>query len=96
MTTLAIDIGGTKFSMAVFDDEPACVGETRPTEREGGRDVDARQISPSAGVAAVDGFIARCGIGFGGPVDFALPARGLIDSRRRLAGLPLPGLIQHI
>jgi len=70
MHTLAIDIGGTKFSMAVFDGERLALHESRVTDREGGRDWMLDQI---AGIAA--GWRRQvafecCGIGFGGPVDF--------------------------
>jgi glucokinase len=72
MKTLAIDIGGTKFTLAAFVGDELLLRETRFTNRSGGpesmfseiqqivecwRDVQAFQ--PDA-----------CGIGFGGPVDF--------------------------
>ena len=39
MNTLAIDIGGTKFTIAVFDDAGAMIRrESRATDREGGKD----------------------------------------------------------
>jgi glucokinase len=68
---LAIDVGGTKFSMAAFAGERMVLRESRATNREGGRNWMLTQI---AGIARewraripFDG----CGIGFGGPVDFA-------------------------
>ena len=37
MNTLAIDIGGTKFTIAVFDDAGVMIRrESRATDREGG------------------------------------------------------------
>ena len=36
MKTLAIDIGGTKFSVAGFDDSAIVLRESRDTNREGG------------------------------------------------------------
>jgi len=67
---LAIDIGGTKFSMAMFDGSRMVRRESRATNAEGGREWMIGQI---AGVIA--GWrrefpIERCGIGFGGPVDY--------------------------
>lgn len=70
MKTLAVDIGGTKFSMAVFDEDRMVVRESRSTDREGGKDWMLAQIAEIArGWAASAGF-ERCGIGFGGPVLF--------------------------
>lgn len=66
MRTLALDIGGTKFSAALFEDDRMVERETRATDREGGRDWMLSQIS-----AVVAGWrFEGCGIGFGGPVDF--------------------------
>jgi glucokinase len=67
MKTLAIDIGGTKFSMAVFEGDRMIARESRATDREGGRDWMLQQIIAIAKQHQFD----RCGIGFGGPVDFA-------------------------
>lgn len=71
MNTLAIDIGGTKFSMAVFDHEARMVArESRSTDREGGRDWMLQHVRDIAlRWKAAPGY-ARCGIGFGGPVIF--------------------------
>ena len=41
---LAIDIGGTKFSMAVFDQSKMIRRESRSTDREGGK----RWVVPGA------------------------------------------------
>src|SRR5262245_29540380 len=70
MSVLAIDIGGTKFSIAVFEDERIIARESRATERAGGRDWMLDQIA--ALVRAWKGTyrLDVCGIGFGGPVDF--------------------------
>jgi glucokinase len=71
MITLAIDIGGTKFTMAIFDGDRMVERESRVTDREGGPQWMIAQIALIA-----DGWkkryrIDRCGIGFGGPVEFA-------------------------
>jgi len=68
MRILSIDIGGTKFSAALFEDGRMIRRESRATDREGGPEWMLRQIeSMVSGWGPFD----RCGIGFGGPVDFA-------------------------
>lgn len=71
MTTLAIDIGGTKFSMALFDGERMIQRESRATDREGGAAWMMVQILSLAREWRRAKPYARCGIGFGGPVIFA-------------------------
>lgn len=73
MSTLAIDIGGTKFSLALFEDGRMTRRESYATDREQGREWMLRRIAEVlaewknlAGWKDLD----RCGIGFGGPVDF--------------------------
>jgi len=72
MRVLALDIGGTKFSLAAFEGGRLILRETRPTDRAGG---------PAAMFAQIEEVFKawrdkrafqpeRCGIGFGGPVDF--------------------------
>lgn len=71
MTTLAIDIGGTKFSLAGFDGQAMVRRETRSTSREGGPEWMIEQFGQIVNGWREGGFRAvRCGIGFGGPVDF--------------------------
>ncbi len=72
MKILALDIGGTKFQLAAFDGSRMLLHEVCPTDRTQGphgmfRDIeriftawrDQHAFQPE-----------RCGIGFGGPVDF--------------------------
>ncbi len=66
MKTLAIDIGGTKFSLALFDGDAMVERASHPTDSEGGKDWMLAQIERIAGNWQFD----RCGIGFGGPVKF--------------------------
>ena len=68
--TLAIDVGGTKFSMAVFEGERMVRRESRRTDAEGGRDWMLEQIARIAGEWQREMRADRCGIGFGGPVIF--------------------------
>lgn len=71
MSYLAIDIGGTKFTMALFRDGRMAHRESRATDREGGREWMLEQIA-SIGAAWQDGDPFRAvGVGFGGPVNFA-------------------------
>jgi glucokinase len=70
MNTLAIDIGGTKLSMAVFEEDRMALRESRSTERQGGRDWMLGQILSIARDWRQRTEFASCGIGFGGPVDF--------------------------
>ena len=69
--TLAIDIGGTKFSLAGFEGDRLVLRDSEPTDRAGG---PAWMVGRFAAIIArwrEEGFRPdRCGIGFGGPVDF--------------------------
>ena len=71
MRTLAIDIGGTKFSVAAFEDEKMIRRESRSTDREGGRAWLVPQLDQLIAGWKREITFHRCGIGFGGPVDFA-------------------------
>jgi glucokinase len=70
MKILAIDVGGTKFSMAAFDGDRMVHRATRATDRSGGREWMIGQIEQIAGAWSADYGFERCGVGFGGPVDF--------------------------
>ncbi len=68
--TLAIDIGGTNSSVAIFDDEKLAAKATRPTDRLAGPVGMMDNIQEMVGKIAPLGKFDACGIGFGGPVDF--------------------------
>jgi glucokinase len=70
MKTLAIDIGGTKFSVAAFDDVRMIRRESRTTNRQGGREWLLEQLEPVLREWHGELRFDRCGIGFGGPVDW--------------------------
>jgi glucokinase len=70
MHTLAIDIGGTKFSMCVFDEDRIVRRHSAVTDREGGRDWMLRQIQETGQAWQRELPLSRCGVGFGGPVMF--------------------------
>lgn len=70
MSALAVDIGGTKFTLGLFESDRLVKREMRATNRGGGREWMLAQIG-----AIIDPWKQRCsidccGIGFGGPVDF--------------------------
>lgn len=70
MNTLAIDIGGTKFSAALFEGARMTRRESRATDREGGREWMLAQLESIIREWKSSAPMQRCGIGFGGPVDF--------------------------
>ncbi len=72
MNTLAIDIGGTKFSLALFAGDEMVLRESMQTDRSGGPAAMLGQIEAIIGNWRQQYQIDRCGIGFGGPVDFGL------------------------
>lgn len=94
MNTLAIDIGGTKYTLALFEDERMLVRESRATDRAGGREWMLAQIQNIIAEWRERYGIARCGIGFGGPV--------LFDQQRVVqsthvggwSGFDLPGYVE--
>jgi glucokinase len=71
MNTLAIDIGGTKFSMAVFENGRMINRLSEATDRQGGPAWMLGRILSVAQQWRSETTLDRCGIGFGGPVDFA-------------------------
>jgi glucokinase len=64
--TLAIDIGGTKFTLGLFEDDRLVCRESRATDAAGGKDWMLARIEEMV----ADWRFDRCGIGFGGPVKF--------------------------
>jgi glucokinase len=65
---LAIDIGGTQFTLALFEGGRMTRRESHTTDREHGREWMVGRLDS---ILADWKGIERCGIGFGGPVDFA-------------------------
>lgn len=70
MTTLAIDVGGTKFTVAVFADDKMVSRIQRPTDREAGGASTLAAIEEIVRGLRREFRFDRCGIGFGGPVRF--------------------------
>jgi len=71
MNTVAVDVGGTKFSVALFEGERMVERHSRATDREGGRDWMLAQIRSILSEWRRHWRLDRCGVGFGGPVNFA-------------------------
>jgi glucokinase len=91
VTTLSIDIGGTKFSLAVFEGD-------RIVERES-------HVTDESILARIAGIINewmpryrfdRCGIGFGGPVDFKSQCVVLSTHLPGWNGFDLPHHIERL
>jgi glucokinase len=68
---LAIDIGGTKFTLAAFDGERMVRRESRATDAAGGREWMLARIAEIVSAWKRELLFERCGIGFGGPVNLA-------------------------
>ncbi len=71
MNTLAVDIGGTKFTLAVFADGRMIRREQRATDQAGGGPWILGQIESMVADWRRGFHFDRCGIGFGGPVIFS-------------------------
>jgi len=70
MITLAVDVGGTKFSLALFDEDRMIERQSQRTDRAGGRAWMLDRIERVIRDWMRRYRIVRCGIGFGGPVNF--------------------------
>lgn len=70
MNILAVDIGGTKFSVALFSGDRMVERLSQKTDREGGRDWMMARLGEIADAWKRTHGFDRIGIGFGGPVDF--------------------------
>jgi glucokinase len=70
LRTLAVDIGGTKFTVALFEEGRMVRRESRPTDRVGAKDWMLEQVVAIAREWKHESGFERCGIGFGGPVNF--------------------------
>jgi glucokinase len=101
VNTLAIDIGGTKLAMALFEShpgsEPTIVRrEFRHTKRDGGREWMLGQIEDVIVKWRAVTSIDRCGIGFGGPVNFATQRVALSTHVGGWTDFPLGSHLGHI
>lgn len=73
MQTFALDIGGTKFTLAAFEGDRMLLRESCPTDRSGGPDWMLGEVERILNTWCREHHFRpdRCGIGFGGPVEFA-------------------------
>jgi glucokinase len=97
MNVLAIDIGGTKFSVGAFRGDQLVLRYSQATDREGGPERLLTEIERvTADWAEREGFRPdRCGIGFGGPVDFPSQTVTLSTHVEGWAGYPLIDRVQR-
>ena len=95
MRTLAIDIGGTKFSLAAFDGERMVRRESRATDRERGGAWIVEQVIGTARSWHDALSFERCGIGFGGPVNFAEQRIALSTHVAGWSGIDLSGQLRR-
>lgn len=69
-TTLALDIGGTNFSVGIFEGSTLLSRATHGTDRLAAPASMLDQMRIMVGELAPDRKIDACGIGFGGPIHF--------------------------
>ncbi|HYO82104.1 MAG TPA: ROK family protein [Bryobacteraceae bacterium] len=93
MTTLAIDIGGTKFTVAVFQDGEIIARESRATVRDGGREWMTAQLAEVVRPLRARISFDRCAVGFGGPLDFPSQRVTLSTHVGGWAGFDLAGFV---
>lgn len=96
MATLAIDIGGTKFTAAVFEGDRMVARESRATNRAGGRDWMLANIGDVVRGLREQHRFDRCGIGFGGPVDFERQRVALSTHVAGWSDFDLPGHLTNL
>jgi glucokinase len=96
MTTLAIDIGGTKFSVAAFEGNRMIRRETRSTDKAGGRDWMLEQLGILLPAWHRELRFTRCGVGFGGPVNFAAQRVALSTHVGGWRDFPLPAHLEAL
>lgn len=95
MRILVVDIGGTKFSMAAFENGRITSRFTLPTDRDGGPQWMVQQIARTGQEWQRDGRFERIGIGFGGPVLFDRQQIALSTHVGGWSGFPLPEVLER-
>lgn len=96
MNTLAIDVGGTKFSIALFDGDRMIERASEATDREGGRDWMLQRLAAIIQDWKSRYQFHRCGIGFGGPVLFDQQRVALSTHVGGWSDFDLPGFIENL
>mgnify|MGYP001123987407 CR=1 FL=1 len=95
MSILALDIGGTKFSAALFRDGRLARRHTGRTDREGGREWMLEQLAEIGRRWRAEEAFTAIGVGFGGPVDFASQQVVLSTHVGGWQGFDLPGWLRR-
>jgi glucokinase len=93
---LAIDIGGTKFTLAAFDDARIVRRESHATDAAGGREWMLARIEEIVHRWRKEFSFEACGIGFGGPVDFAAQRVVLSTHVSGWGGFDLCGFVRDL
>jgi glucokinase len=96
MTTLAIDLGGTKFSLAIFEGDRIVERESEATDREGGREWMLGRVAAIIGRWRERYTLQHCGIGFGGPVLFDRQRVALSTHVGGWSDFDLPGFVENL
>ena len=99
MNLLTIDIGGTKFTAALFEQAPnqqprIIRRESRTTHREGGREWLLNEMTTLLPSLTDGKRLSACGVGFGGPVDFTTQRVALSTHVSGWSGFPLRDHLQ--
>jgi len=95
VSILALDIGGTKFSAALFRDGRLTRRHTGRTDREGGREWMLEQLAAIGRRWRAEQEFTAIGVGFGGPVDFASQQVVLSTHVGGWQGFDLPGWLRR-
>ncbi len=95
MSILAIDIGGTKHSLALFHDGRIARRETFPTDSSVGRPWMVEQLVKLGRQWIAANPVDACGIGFGGPVDFPSQRIGRSMHAGGWQDFPLPSVLEQ-
>ena len=89
LNTLAIDIGGTKIAMAVFEDDRLIRRKEWMTDRERGPEGVLPELVRIARLWHLEAPLSSCAVGFGGPVDFHRQCVSLSTHVHGWDGFPL-------
>ena len=95
MTGLCVDIGGTKYTVAVFENERILRQVSSPTEREGGREWMLQALGAQIAELRRAFRFERCGVGFGGPVNFRAQQVALSTHVGGWTDFDLPGWLRQ-
>lgn len=92
---LAIDIGGTKLALGSFENGRLVRREELATDRNGGPESTLSSILPIARAWLQEARVDSCGVGFGGPVDFANQRVAFSTHISGWTGFPLRDYLQE-